>query len=221
MTVPLCVGGERVRVPMRPRGCAACPCGCIGRTGGRGAETLATLAADSGRWLFAAALANPYSLFLASSISGDAAPSPSPPSPAACSTPYTPADPRRTPRHPPHTHPRRPHRHRAMHRPDHRHPRPHLCFGKLASALWAVFFRRVGSGFPAGCAVSAAACLRCFVVVLVIWLFGHEGVLAAVGAALESDESSVVDGAVDEGGGHVLVAQDASPSAGFDVGGRG
>ncbi len=51
------------------------------------------------------------------------------------------------------------------------------------------------------------------------WLFGHEGVFAAVGAALESDESSVVDGAVDEGGGHVLVAEDASPSREFDVGG--
>ena len=51
------------------------------------------------------------------------------------------------------------------------------------------------------------------------WLFGHEGVFASVGAALESDEPSVVDGAVDEGGGHVLVAEHASPSAEFDVGG--
>ena len=42
---------------------------------------------------------------------------------------------------------------------------------------------------------------------------------ASVGAALESDEPSVVDGAVDEGGGHVLVAEHASPSAEFDVGG--
>ena len=41
---------------------------------------------------------------------------------------------------------------------------------------------------------------------------------ASVGAALESDEPSVVDGAVDEGGGHVLVAEHASPSAEFDVG---
>ena len=41
------------------------------------------------------------------------------------------------------------------------------------------------------------------------WLFGHEGVFASVGAALESDEPSVVDGAVDEGGGHVLVAEQA------------
>ena len=42
--------------------------------------------------------------------------------------------------------------------------------------------------------------------------------MVAVGAALESDEPSVVDGAVDEGGGHVLVTQDASPSGDFDVG---
>ncbi len=39
-----------------------------------------------------------------------------------------------------------------------------------------------------------------------VWLFGHECVLASVGFALESDESAVVDGAVDEGGGHVGVA---------------
>ena len=51
------------------------------------------------------------------------------------------------------------------------------------------------------------------------WLFGHECVLATVGFALESDETSVVDGAVDEGRGHVLVSRDASPAAGFDVGG--
>ena len=36
-----------------------------------------------------------------------------------------------------------------------------LCFVKLGSAFCAVFFRSVGSGFSAGCAVSAAACLRC------------------------------------------------------------
>ena len=39
--------------------------------------------------------------------------------------------------------------------------RPKLCFVKLGSAFCAVFFRSVGSGFSAGCAVSAAACLRC------------------------------------------------------------
>lgn len=37
----------------------------------------------------------------------------------------------------------------------------YLCFVKLGSAFCAVFFRSVGSGFSAGCAVSAAACLRC------------------------------------------------------------
>lgn len=50
-------------------------------------------------------------------------------------------------------------------------------------------------------------------------VFGHECVLAAVGFALESDAPSVVDGVVDEGGGHVGIAQDAAPAAGFDVGG--
>lgn len=39
--------------------------------------------------------------------------------------------------------------------------KPRLCFVKLGSAFCAVFFRSVGSGFSAGCAVSAAACLRC------------------------------------------------------------
>ena len=37
----------------------------------------------------------------------------------------------------------------------------YVCFVKLGSAFCAVFFRSVGSGFSAGCAVSAAACLRC------------------------------------------------------------
>ncbi|WP_343086955.1 helix-turn-helix domain-containing protein, partial [Bifidobacterium longum] len=39
--------------------------------------------------------------------------------------------------------------------------RNRMCFVKLGSAFCAVFFRSVGSGFSAGCAVSAAACLRC------------------------------------------------------------
>ena len=50
-------------------------------------------------------------------------------------------------------------------------------------------------------------------------LFGHEGVPAAVAVALEADESSVVDGAVDDRGGHVGVAEHAGPSAELDVGG--
>ena len=45
-----------------------------------------------------------------------------------------------------------------------------VCFVKLGSAFCAVFFRSVGSGFSAGCAVSAAACLRCVVVVLLVYL---------------------------------------------------
>ena len=45
-----------------------------------------------------------------------------------------------------------------------------MCFVKLGSAFCAVFFRSVGSGFSAGCAVSAAACLRCVVVVLLVYL---------------------------------------------------
>lgn len=61
---------------------------------------------------------------------------------------------------------------------------------------------------------------RCLPVLCVAgWLFGHEGVAAPVGAAPESDESSVVDGEIDEGGSHVLTTEDASPSAEFDVGG--
>ena len=50
-------------------------------------------------------------------------------------------------------------------------------------------------------------------------LFGHECVLAAVGFSLESDEPAVVDGAVDEGGGHVGVAWYPAPAAELDVGG--
>ena len=41
--------------------------------------------------------------------------------------------------------------------------------------------------------------------------------LAAVGASLESDEPSVVHGAVDQRGGHVLVAEHASPAGELDV----
>ena len=36
---------------------------------------------------------------------------------------------------------------------------------------------------------------------------------------MESDDAAVVDGAVDEGGGHVRVAQDTSPTAELDVAG--
>ena len=49
------------------------------------------------------------------------------------------------------------------------------------------------------------------------WLSGHEGVLAAVGASLESDEPAVAHGAVDQRGGHVLVAEHASPAGELDV----
>ena len=41
--------------------------------------------------------------------------------------------------------------------------------------------------------------------------------LAAVGASLESDEPSVVHGAVDQRGGHVLVAEHAPPAGELDV----
>ena len=51
-----------------------------------------------------------------------------------------------------------------------RNPESGVCFVKLGSAFCAVFFRSVGSGFSAGCAVSAAACLRCVVVVLLVYL---------------------------------------------------
>ena len=49
------------------------------------------------------------------------------------------------------------------------------------------------------------------------WLSGHEGVLAAVGASLESGEPAVVHGAVDQRGGHVLVAEHAPPAGELDV----
>ena len=55
-----------------------------------------------------------------------------------------------------------------------------------------------------------------FRLVLVVLLL-HEGVGPAVGFALEPDHASVVDGAVDDRGGHVGVAEHASPSAGLDV----
>ena len=71
-------------------------------------------------------------------------------------------------------------------------------------------------GFPAGWASLRFARCLCFVLV---GLLGHEGVSAAVAFALEAGEPSVADGAVDEGGGHVGVAEHASPSAGLDVGG--
>lgn len=55
-----------------------------------------------------------------------------------------------------------------------------------------------------------------FRLVLVVLLL-HEGVGPAVGFALEPDHASVVDGAVDDRGGHVRVAEHASPSAELDV----
>ena len=79
-----------------------------------------------------------------------------------------------------------------------------------------MFFRGFGSGFSACSACGRPAACSCL---SLVGLSGHEGVLAAVGSALETDEPAVVDGAVDERGGHVLVAQDAAPSAGLDVGG--
>ena len=53
------------------------------------------------------------------------------------------------------------------------------------------------------------------------WFSGllHEGVGFAVAVALESDHPAVVDGAVDDRGGHVGVAEDPAPSAELDVGG--
>ena len=53
---------------------------------------------------------------------------------------------------------------------------------------------------------------------VLVWLL-HEGVGLAVGVALESDHPAVVDGAVDDRGGHVGVAEDPAPSAELDVGG--
>ena len=53
---------------------------------------------------------------------------------------------------------------------------------------------------------------------LLHWLL-HEGVGLAPGFALEADHPSVVDGAVDDRGGHVGVAEDPAPSGELDVGG--
>ena len=57
-----------------------------------------------------------------------------------------------------------------------------------------------------------------FRLVLVVLLL-HEGVGPSVGFALEPDHASVVDGAVDDRGGHVGVAEHPALSAGLDVGG--
>ena len=84
-----------------------------------------------------------------------------------------------------------------------------VCFCKLASTVWALFFSSIGGWFPAETASSGPPPFS--------WLSGHEGVLAAVGASLESDEPAVVHGAVDQRGGHVLVAEHASPAGELDV----
>ena len=72
------------------------------------------------------------------------------------------------------------------------------------------FFSGVGGWFPTETAPSEPAALFS-------WLSGHEGVLATVGASLESGEPSVAHGAVDQRGGHVLVAEHASPAGEPDV----
>lgn len=64
------------------------------------------------------------------------------------------------------------------------------------------FFSSVGGWFPTETAPSEPAALF-------FLLSGHEGVLATVGASLESGEPSVAHGAVDQRGGHVLVAEHA------------
>ena len=84
-----------------------------------------------------------------------------------------------------------------------------VCFCKLASTVWALFFSSIGGWFPAETASSGPPPFS--------WLSGHEGVLAAVGASLESGEPAVVHGAVDQRGGHVLVAEHASPAGELDV----
>ena len=84
-----------------------------------------------------------------------------------------------------------------------------VCFCKLASTVWALFFSSIGGWFPTETASSGPPPFS--------WLSGHEGVLAAVGASLESDEPAVVHGAVDQRGGHVLVAEHASPAGELDV----
>lgn len=53
-------------------------------------------------------------------------------------------------------------------------------------------------------------------------LFGlfHEGVFVPVGFAVEAEDPTVVDDAVDDRGGHVPVSEHVAPSAGLEVRGE-
>ena len=84
-----------------------------------------------------------------------------------------------------------------------------VCFCKLASTVWALFFSSIGGWLPAETAPSEPAALFS-------WLSGHEGVLAAVGASLESGEPAWCTVRRSRGG-HVLVAEHASPAGELDV----
>ena len=54
------------------------------------------------------------------------------------------------------------------------------------------------------------------------WLFvvEHEGLAQTAAWPVEFDEASVVDDAVDDGGGEFVVCEDGAPFAEFDVGGE-
>ena len=76
------------------------------------------------------------------------------------------------------------------------------------------FYRGWLSGLPVNCRPGYR--VGWFRLVLLVLLL-HEGVGPSVGLALESDHASVVDGAVDDRGGHVGVSEHASPSGELDV----
>ena len=67
--------------------------------------------------------------------------------------------------------------------------------------------------------IRAPGSCRPFVFCCRVWLF-HERVGAPVRVAVEADHAPVVHGPVDDGGGHVRVAEHASPAAGLDVRGE-
>ena len=84
----------------------------------------------------------------------------------------------------------------------------------VLSSVGVPFYRGWLSGLPVNCRPGYR--VGWFRLVLLVLLL-HEGVGPSVGLALESDHASVVDGAVDDRGGHVGVSEHASPSGELDV----
>lgn len=61
--------------------------------------------------------------------------------------------------------------------------------------------------------------IRVFNIVYCCLFLFHCCVCDAVGGSFEAEDSAVVYGAVDDGGCHLCIAQDGSPSGEFQVGG--